>query len=228
MFPNAPDLRGIDPHRPHDEIEDGSLHSTGRRSPARFSSRRVHPGPLWDSGASAGPVQHQQTDPTSLHENVRMANESVHRRWAVLPEAASALSGQYVFVGVEAGAEHVALILRMSEAVDAGDGATLRELHADNAEYTLVSQGTYRGRDDVVAAILAEADRFKMTRDLFTADGSGRVWWRFAGAWTDLQTGRARHTTGASVAQIDGGKIQSVMSWVDVIAATQDVPTADT
>jgi len=120
------------------------------------------------------------------------------------------------------GAEHIELIRRVSDAVDAGDEATLRTLCDEDVEYMLVSQGSYKGIEEYVARSMIESQSVHVTRDLFTADGSGRVWWRFTARWNDAETGRARRATGATVAHIEGHKVTSFMSWIDVIAAGVD------
>ena len=120
------------------------------------------------------------------------------------------------------GAKHIELIRRLCDAVDSGDEATLRALCDEDIEYTLVSQGSYKGIDEYVARSMVESQSVRLTRDLFTADGSGRVWWRFAANWSDAETGRPRRTTGATVAHIEGDKVTSFMSWIDVIAAGVD------
>ena len=74
----------------------------------------------------------------------------------------------------------------------------------------------------MLAAILGEVQTFELTRDWFTADGSGRVWWRYAAQWTDADSHRPRRTTGASVAAVQDGCVTSLMSWVDVVAASMD------
>jgi hypothetical protein len=61
-----------------------------------------------------------------------------------------------------------------------------------------------------------------VAQDLYTADGSGRVWWRYTARWTDAATGYPRRTTGASVAHVEANKVRSIMSWIDVIAAGAD------
>jgi ketosteroid isomerase-like protein len=130
---------------------------------------------------------------------------------------------QSVRVPEASGHADVELIRRMIDAIDAGDEDALTSVLAEDIEYVFVSQGTYPGVDDVAAVFIAEVQRFRMDQDLFTADGSGRVWWRYEAHWSDAETGRPRRTTGASVAQVEDSRFRSVMSWVDVIAAGQDV-----
>ena len=120
------------------------------------------------------------------------------------------------------GVDHIELISRTNAAIDSGDEAALRALCAEDIEYTLVSQGSYKGIDDYVGRAMVESQTVRLERDLFTADGSGRVWWRFTARWTDAETGRARRATGATVAHVEGDKVKSFMSWIDVIAAGID------
>ena len=120
------------------------------------------------------------------------------------------------------GPEHVELVRRLCDAIDSGDEATCRALFHEDVEYTFVSQGSYEGLDQVVANAMTQSQRFRVTQDLFTADGSGRVWWRYTASWSDAETGRPRRATGASVAYVEADKVKSIMSWIDVIAAGVD------
>src|SRR5262245_52666039 len=120
------------------------------------------------------------------------------------------------------GLEHVELVRRLCDAIESGDEATCRALFHEDIEYTFVSQGSYKGLDEVIADAMAQSQRFRLTQDLFTADGSGRVWWRYTARWNDAETGRPRRTTGASVAHVEADKVRSIMSWIDVIAASVD------
>ena len=131
-------------------------------------------------------------------------------------------SGQYAPMNSPPGADDLNVVIELCKAIDAGDERACAALLAADVTYTFVSQGEYRGRDDVVRAFLAGLETMTLTRDWFTADGSGRVWWRYRARWTDAETGGSRSTTGATAAHVEGGLVRSVMSWIDVLAAGAD------
>ena len=120
------------------------------------------------------------------------------------------------------GSRDIEVLTQLCGAVDTGDAEALGRLLHDDVEYEFVSQATHRGRDAVMAAMLGQATTSDLTRDWFTADGSGRVWLRYAVQWTDADSHRPRRTTGASVAMVQDGCVTSLMSWVDVVAAAMD------
>ena len=120
------------------------------------------------------------------------------------------------------GSRDIEFLTRLCAAVDIGDGEALGPLLHDDVECEFVSQATHRGRDPVMAAMLGQATTSYLTRDWFTADGSGRVWWRYVVQWTDAESRRPRRTTGASVAMVQDGCVTSLMSWVDVVVASMD------
>jgi ketosteroid isomerase-like protein len=127
-----------------------------------------------------------------------------------------------VRVALGGGSEHIEIVRRLNDAIESGDEAKCRTLFHEDIEYILVSQASYSGLEEVVANALVQSQRVRVTQDLYTADGSGRVWWRYTARWADAVSGRPRRTTGASVAHIEGGKVKSLMSWIDVIAAGVD------
>ena len=56
----------------------------------------------------------------------------------------------------------------------------------------------------------------RLTRDLFTADGTGHVWWRYDATWTDPDTGIDGHTSGATTAVVTDGLIVASTNWIDL------------
>jgi hypothetical protein len=122
------------------------------------------------------------------------------------------------------GAHDLHVVNLLMNALAERDATACSAVLAEDVTYNLVSQYEHRGRRDVVDAFLREAETTTSEQDLFCADGSGRVWWRYTGRWTDAETGHRRSATGATVVHVEGDQIASMMSWIDVVAATVDAP----
>jgi hypothetical protein len=90
------------------------------------------------------------------------------------------------------GSRDIEVLTQLCVAVDTGDAAALGPLLHDDVQYEFVSQATHHGRDAVLSAMLGDVKNLDLTRDWFTADGSGRVWWRYAAQWIDADSHRPR------------------------------------
>jgi len=105
---------------------------------------------------------------------------------------------------------------RLLESAEAQDWAAFGELVHHDAVFEFVGRAVLRGRDEIIEFDRSIHDgHVTTTTDLWTADDTGRVWWRYTAAWTDPATTQQRRTTGASTALVRDGAVQSFLSWID-------------
>ena len=106
---------------------------------------------------------------------------------------------------------------RLSSAYDRQDWVSFGECWHPDAIYEFVSQPVVRGREAIVAFERQNGvPGTHLTRDLFTADETGRMWWRYDATWTDPETGVDVHTSGATTAVVTEGLVVSMTSWIDL------------
>ena len=109
------------------------------------------------------------------------------------------------------------LVHQVCEAADTGDWATYGTKFHDDAVYEFVGQAIVHGRDNIVDYERSiHSESMRVTQDLWTADETARVWWRYAAEWADPGTAEQRQTSGASTALVRDGAIESLTSWVDL------------
>ena len=109
------------------------------------------------------------------------------------------------------------VIQQLREAVEARDWATFGAQFHDDAVYELVGRTIVHGRDNIVDnARSTHIESMRVTQDLWTADETARVWWRYAAEWADPETAEQRQTSGASTALVRDGAVESLTSWIDL------------
>ena len=102
-------------------------------------------------------------------------------------------------------------------AAEAQEWTSFGELVHEDAVFEFVGRAVLHGRDEIIAYERSIHDgRMRSTCDLWTADDTGRVWWRFAAEWDDPDAATPRRTTGASTVVVRDGAVESFSSWVDL------------
>jgi len=109
------------------------------------------------------------------------------------------------------------VVRQAGDAIQRRDWASYGARFHDDAVYEFVGQGTVSGRDNIVDYERSlQIESMRVTQDLWTADETGRVWWRYAAEWADPETAEQRRTSGASTALVRDGAIESLTSWIDL------------
>ncbi len=110
-----------------------------------------------------------------------------------------------------------AVCQRLCDARDASDWTAFAAQYHPDGIYEFVGQAVTQGRDNIAEYERSTHDpAMQLRRDLWTADDSGRVWWRYTASWTDAESGEVRHTSGASTAAVTDGLIVRLTSWIDL------------
>ena len=106
---------------------------------------------------------------------------------------------------------------RLLEAAESQHWAAFGELVHDDAVFEFVGRAILHGRDEIIEFERSIHDgHMRYTIDWWTADDTGRVWWRFTAEWVDPETAEPRRTSGASTAVVRDGAVESFSSWVDL------------